>query len=89
MSKKTYIKTHRNRLLTAFAAAFLALSLAIGCFPASAYAAKEMFREVTSAGVTDIDAPVAGQRAIILQQSSIPAYTRSPISIITKHPPIG
>lgn len=62
MSKKTYIKTHRNRLLTAFAAAFLALSLAIGCFPASAYAAKEMFREVTSAGVTDIDAPVAGQK---------------------------
>ena len=42
-------------------AVLLCMIMTLSILPTSVFAAKEMFREITSAGVTDIDAPVAGQ----------------------------
>ncbi len=42
-------------------AAMLCMIMMLSVLPMTANAAKEMFREITSAGVTGIDAPVAGQ----------------------------
>ena len=49
--------TLTNRLF----AVLLCMIMMLSILPTSVFAAKEMFSEITSAGVTGIDAPVAGQ----------------------------
>ena len=49
--------THFKRIF----AVVLCMIMLLGILPTSVFAAKEMFSEITSAGVTGIDAPVAGQ----------------------------
>jgi len=46
-----------------FFCTLLCLVMMLSIFPTSVFAAKEMYKkEITSAGVTDIDAPVAGKK---------------------------
>ncbi|MBQ8369080.1 MAG: hypothetical protein IJY35_03775, partial [Clostridia bacterium] len=54
--------TKYNPTKNRICAALLCLALMLGIFPASVSAAKERFMNITRAGVTDLDAPVAGKK---------------------------